>query len=143
MEELAELNRGESDFAFWTPDSIPYVLATRNQRYQASDNSWRGSLLGSKSAKTVVLPQDSRQVGDLDDVLKKLYDTLEYGTVDGDIVLDFGSIETFTPQGLFLLPTFDALAQESGHRLILKSVPPHIKTLLANMDSNSSFCFAA
>jgi len=138
MEELAE-----SGFAFWASDFVPYVLATQDQKNQTSDNSWRGSLLDSESARTVVLPQDSEQSGHLDDVLKKLYDTIEYGTLDGDIVLDFGSIEAFSPQGLFLLPTFDALAQESGHRLILKSVPPHIKTLLDNMNSDSSFCFAA
>jgi len=96
-----------------------------------------------KSAKSIVLPQDSKQVGHLDDVLKKLYDTLEYDRLDCDIVLDFGSIETFSSQGLCLLPTFDALAQESGQRLILKSVPPHIKTLLANMNSDRQFWFAA
>ncbi len=91
-------------------------------------------MLDLKSAETVFLPQDSQQIEHLDDVLKRLYDTLEYGTLGCDVVLDFGSIETFSPQGLFLLPEFDALTQESGRRLILKSVPPHIKAMLDNMN---------
>lgn len=99
--------------------------------------------LDSISTNIIVLPQDSQQVPDLDDVLKKIYDTIEYGTVDGDIILDFGLIESFNPQGLSLLPEFDALAQEFGCRLVLKSVPPHIRTLLDGMISDNSLCFAA
>lgn len=99
--------------------------------------------MDSSSTKVVVLPRESQPARHLDDVLKKIYDTIEYGTVDGDILLDFGSIESFSPQGLCLLPEFDALAQESGRRLILKSVPPHIRTLLDDMNSENSLCFAA
>jgi anti-anti-sigma regulatory factor len=99
--------------------------------------------LNSKSAKTIVLPQSSEESEHLDDVFKRLYDAIEYGTRNCDIVLDFGSVEALSPQGLFLLPTFDSLAQESGHRLILKSVPPNIKAILANMSSDSQFYFAA
>ena len=96
-----------------------------------------------KSAETIVLPQNSEQSEHLDDVFKRLYDTIEYGTRNCDIVLDFGSVKALSPQGLFLLPTFDSLAQESGHRLILKSVPPNIKAILTNMNSDSQFYFAA
>ena len=99
--------------------------------------------MNSKSAKIIVLPQNSDQSEHLDDVFKKLYDAIEYSTRNCDIVLDFGSVEVLSPQGLFLLPTFDSLAQESGHRLILKSVPPNIKAILANMNSDSQFYFAA
>jgi hypothetical protein len=96
-----------------------------------------------KSAKTLVLPQQPQQSGHLDDVLKKLYDILEYDNPGCDIVLDFGSIDTFSTQGLLLLPEFDALAQETGHRLILKAVPSHIRSLLTTMIADSSLCFAA
>ena len=96
-----------------------------------------------KPAKIMVLPQQPQQPQDLDDILKKLYDILEYDKPDCDIVLDFGAINTFSTQGLILLPEFDALAQESGHRLILKAVPPHIRSLLTTMISDSSLCFAA
>ena len=91
----------------------------------------------------MVLPQPQQQTGHLDDVLKKLYDTIEYDRPDCDIVLDFSSIDTFSTQGLTLLPIFDSLAQERGHRLILKSVPPQIKSILANMNSDYPLCFAA
>ena len=96
-----------------------------------------------KSAKIVVLPEQTQQAGHLDDVLKKLYDMLEYDNPDCDIVLDFGLIDSFSTQGLTLLPEFDALAQESGHRLILKAVPPHVRSLLTTMLADSSLCFAA
>lgn len=99
--------------------------------------------MNSKTALTFAWPQNSEESEYLDDLFKKLYDVIEYSTQNCDIVLDFGSVEALSPQGLFLLPTFDCLAQESGHRLILKSVPPNIKAILANMSSDSHFYFAA
>jgi hypothetical protein len=99
--------------------------------------------LNLKTAKIVILPEQTQQTGHLDDVLKKLYDILEYDSPDCDIVLDFGLIDSFSTQALTLLPEFDALAQETGHRLILKAVPLHIRSLLTTMLSDSSLCFAA
>lgn len=96
-----------------------------------------------KSAKVLVLPRQTQLPRRLDDILKELYDTLEYGNPDCDIVLDFGLIDSVSTQGLLLLPAFDALTQESGHRLILKSVPPQIRSTLAHLHADTALCFAA